>query len=471
MGGPYTDEHRDWDTTFATLETVKECPPPDDFPSPDYERTFRACTEGVPLQAQYKADYPSTAARNSAPLSKDLQQNSDDVDETLRKEEKLSYHIILPRFLWRFFSGIFLSIFRVAYRYGDPKPRLCVDPSTTISPTDIGNVNRHIPDPGVIEDENPTIYYGTALIRYLVWIWNLRISFPEEDILQMTDDISAAFHRVLYHPDLAAAFATVWRQFLVIPVSAIFGSKSSPGTYMWKGEMRSHFSNFADVPQEAMETELIERLVLPPPPTADEVKSFARATSDSLNPGITFRESGEPERRQPSFVDDTGVAHVRDHFVKAAASSVYAAYVVFGQPDEDPTRPPCINPSKWSDEVFHHLQFLGYHIDTRTMMVAWPLDKRAKLSLFLGDILADNGTGPKVTPFSISRVLGLIRHAAPVAPMGSFRSLRLQHLFNDILSKAPSIKQLRRWYQRRSIILPPTITSELRTFCSAITDN
>ncbi|MGL4351796.1 MAG: hypothetical protein ACRCT2_14775, partial [Plesiomonas shigelloides] len=153
------------------------------------------------------------------------------------------------------------------------------------------------------------------------------------------------------------------------------------------------------------------------------------------------------------------------------ASSVYAAYVVFGQPDEDPTRPPCINPSKWSDEVFHHLQFLGYHIDTRTMMVAWPLDKRAKLSLFLGDILANNGTGPKVTPFSISRVLGLIRHAAPVAPMGSFRSLRLQHLFNDVLSKAPSIKQLRRWYQRRSIILPPTITSELRTFRSAITDD
>jgi hypothetical protein len=467
LGGPYTDAHRDWDDTFATLESVRDCPPPDQFPVPDYERTFRACTEGVPLKANYLSDFTSAEKRNSSPLSPDLVQNEGDVDETLRKEEKLSYHILMPRFLWRFFGGLLLSIFRVAYRWGDPKPRLCVDPSTTLAPDDVGNVNRQIPDPGVDEDESPTIFYGTAFMRYLTWIWNLRISYPQEDILQMTDDISAAFHRVLYHPDIAPAFATVWKTYVVLPVSAIFGGRNSPGTYMWKGEMRSHLANFVLLPESAYQESLVTRIVLPPQPTADDIALFSQALPDALNPGIAFRPDGSPERRHPSFVDDTGVAHIRRHFLTAAAASVFSAYVVFGRPEEDPARPPCINPAKWSDNVFHYLQFLGYHIDTRKMTVAWPLDKRAKLSLFLGMIL-DDETTRHVTPHTISRVLGLIRHASPVAPMGSLRSLQLQHHFNDVLSKAPSVKLLRRWYQRKSIQLPDKILLELRLLRSKL---
>jgi hypothetical protein len=470
LGGPYTDSHRNWTDTFAMFETVRDCPPPDKFPTPDFERTYRACTEGVPLKACYISDYASTALRNTTAPSDDLQQNEADVDETLRKEEQLSYHIILPRFLWRFFQGIFLSIFRVAYRFGDPKPRLCVDPSTTLAPSDIGNVNRHIPDPGIDEDENPTIYYGTAFIRYLTWLWNLRITYPNEDIIQMTDDISAAFHRVLYHPDMAPAFATVWKHHLIVPVSAIFGSKSSPGNYMWKGELRSHFANVATIPKSTFAESLISRIALPPPPTSEEAATFGQAHADTLNPGIVIKADGTPERRQPSFVDDTGVAHVRSQFITAAAASVYAAYTMFGHPSEDPTRPPCINPVKWSDTVFHHLQFLGYYIDTRLMLVAWPIDKRKKLAIFLNDILTHTADA-RITPHSVSRVLGLIRHAAPVAPMGTFRSLRLQHLFNDIVAKAPSAKQLRRWYQRKSVQLPPTILQELREFRSHLSDD
>jgi hypothetical protein len=121
------------------------------------------------------------------------------VSENLRKEEQLCYHILLPRFLWRFIYGIQLCLLTFVQRSNDPKGRICVDPSSTLGNSDIGNSNRYIPSPGVLGrfDENPPIFYGTALIRYLTWIWNLRISYPHEDILQQSDDISAAFRRVL----------------------------------------------------------------------------------------------------------------------------------------------------------------------------------------------------------------------------------------------------------------------------------
>jgi len=468
MEGPYTNAHRNWDDAFATFETVRNETPPPHFPNPDYERTLRACTEGVPLRAHYISSFKDCHRRNLKPPSADLLANTADVQETLRKEEKLSYHIALPRFLWRFFPGLFLSLFRVAYRYGDPKPRLCVDPSTKLHPNDTGNVNSRIPDPGVDEDQNPTIYYGTAFTRYLQWIWNLRISYPREDIIQSTDDISAAFHRVLYHPDMGPAFATVWKTWLIIPASAIFGSRSSPGNYMWKGELRAHFANFTRIGQAQLNETLIQRLQLPPPPSPHEIATFAQATKDSLNPGINLLADGTPERRMPSFVDDTGVAHVRGHFLQAAAASVHAAYVMFGHPSEDSLRPPCINPSKWRDEVSHILQFLGYSIDTRRMVVVWPLEKRQKFLNFVDAVLDDHAQRQCASPHSISRVLGLVRHAAVVAPMGISRSLALQHYFNDKLRTAPQGAVLRRWYQRRVIHVPNSIAAELKELRSKV---
>jgi hypothetical protein len=77
LGGPYTDEHRDWEVTFATLETVCDCPLLPEYPIPDFERTFRACTEGVPLKATtpqtWQVASSETKPRYPQTLSKTLQ--------------------------------------------------------------------------------------------------------------------------------------------------------------------------------------------------------------------------------------------------------------------------------------------------------------------------------------------------------------------------------------------------------------
>ena len=102
------------------------------------------------------------------------------------------------------------------------------------------------------------------------------------------------------------------------------------------------------------------------------------------------------------------------------------------------------------------------------MLVAWPVAKREKLRILIDEILAAHDSGVAATPHSISRVLGLIRHAAPVAPMGISRSLRLQFTLNDLLAKAPAVKALRRWYQRKLLRLDQSIINELRFLRSKI---
>ena len=167
LGGPYTDAHRKWSDTFSTVDSLRHHPPPKGYATPDFDRFKRACQEGVPLAGTFHSNYDSCAARNTASLSKAIMANADIINESLRKEEKLSYHILFPRFLWRFIPGVFLSIFRVAWRYLDPKPRLCVNPTTPLYPGDKGNVNQYISNSGIDEDRNPTIHYGDAFDRYL----------------------------------------------------------------------------------------------------------------------------------------------------------------------------------------------------------------------------------------------------------------------------------------------------------------
>ena len=113
------------------------------------------------------------------------------------------------------------------------KGRLCVDPSSHISADDDGAANTNIPPPGTParEDECPAVWYATALSRHLTRIWRLRISHPSKDILQFTDDIHGAFHRLLYHPDASVAFASVFEEFLIVPVGTIFGARNSPSFF------------------------------------------------------------------------------------------------------------------------------------------------------------------------------------------------------------------------------------------------
>jgi hypothetical protein len=96
-----------------------------------------------------------------------------------------------------------------------------------------------------------------------VWIWNTRISHPREEIIQNVDDISCAFHRMLLHPTMGPAFASVFGPLLIIPCGCTFGAGNSPGIYMTHGELRAHLSSTIDF--RGARSDLAENLHMPPP--------------------------------------------------------------------------------------------------------------------------------------------------------------------------------------------------------------
>jgi len=118
---------------------------------------------------------------------------------------------------------------------------ICVDGMNTINDRDDSAPNAQIPKPGTPGqlDENPAIAYGTAFQWFLTWLYNVRLNWPYDDILMLSDNILAAFHQLFYHLWMMPVFASVFKQFLCIPTGTIIGSHNSPGYYILPGKLQA----------------------------------------------------------------------------------------------------------------------------------------------------------------------------------------------------------------------------------------
>jgi hypothetical protein len=467
LGGEYTNDHRDWKSIAQLADLVSNVPVPKGNPPIDVNSAIHIATSGAPIAGHFECKFEDVAKRERYDNHPPLKQAINEVRKKLAKEESLSYQIAFPRFIWAFIYGIFIVPITFVVRRPGEEGRICPDPSNVIHKGDTGNANAYIPDTGIpgAEDENPAVYYGNALIRLLIWIWNLRIAQPYEDILAHIDDISAAYHRILYHPMMGITFAQVFQEFLVIPCGLIFGSKSSPSWYMLPAEVRSHLASAGDFGD--FSSALADELELPPTLTPTEKRQLAQATADSLHQGTMHLEL---PHRHPSFVDDTATANWGDRIIEAVTRSILSAYVIFGFPEEN-RRPPPLNPEKWERVVSAFFKYLGFFIDTRRMMVIWPVEKRTQLKHWL-EIIWLNPEVHTATPKEAAQLLGLIRHGALVCPLGVYLSLRLQFALNDHVSSAGQTKaSCKNWWNRFRFKIKPEVKADCRLLLRTLDEN
>ena len=460
LGGVYTYEHRDFDAVFDLIDMAKTHKVPEGYPPVDYERAYKMFTVGAPVESHFQCSFESALLRERYNNHPQLADVKEQVRTKVNKEERLSYYIVLPRSVWAFIHGLGISPMNFILRRGDEEGRVCLDPtsklpSLTLAPNtviplvgqtsspkikqpkalvivDDGAPNKQLPDTGELgrDDTNPSVYYATAFLRYLTWIWRLRMQYPRSEVILSSDDIAAAFHRLIYHPAIAIAYAMVFEEYVQIPTGLVFGAKNSPSLYMIPAELRAHMAAVSTEFDQIM-TPLAMTIKLPAPLTFLEQMAIQQATPDMHHQAISVAGGDRP----PSFVDDTGNAGIPSQIRTIVNRSLLAAYIIFGFPAES-TNPPVINPKKFPEHVLHSLRFLGFILDTRNMTCEWPYDKRSQLADMLDEYwLSPAHPRPAITPSVASRPLGLIRHGAPVSNMGVYHSLRLQHQVNDLLKR------------------------------------
>jgi hypothetical protein len=226
-----------------------------------------------------------------------------------------------------------------------------IDATTKLTKHDTGGPNHHIPAAGTAgrEDECPPVFYGKAFHRDLTYLWNLRIEFPADDLLQdCSDDVNSAFRRVLYHPDVAAAFSCVFLYFLIIPVGMIFGARNSPSFFCRLAELKAHLGAVGNYKERPVYQIVVETTLVAPPPREF---TFAQAAPDSQHQGLTT--AADDREHHVMFVDDNVCAATREckHATMQAAAG--SACDIFGAPEDD-RRPDCLREDKWDPVASNH---------------------------------------------------------------------------------------------------------------------
>lgn len=162
------------------------------------------------------------------------------VETKFAKEEWKGYHIHYHWWMYYFLFGLMVSQ-SSGHLTKAAKGQICIDCSNG-PPDKCHSVNSFIPKPlnakkpqaDMILDEDacPPIYFEYAFKRVIRRILVcMHITRPTSPILVHADDIDAAFCRILYHPDMAIAFAYFFEDHLIVPVSQVFGGRLCPPYY------------------------------------------------------------------------------------------------------------------------------------------------------------------------------------------------------------------------------------------------
>ena len=204
-------------------------------------------------------------------------------------------------------------------------------------------------------DELPVIC-ACAEIPFMVWLWNLRISYPRKELYIGGTDCHGAFRWDKHNPNLVGMHTSVQAGYAVFNTGGTFGGCTTPSNwdvvaraiiamakYLWLNcsTVVEQAAIYLPTPLE-FETELYE-----------PEGGFSLATPDAIHRGV-FDENGN--RLPPQFdhhVDDACFADIKEYFPRTFAACLIAMYVVIGFPQK------CIPNPLSTDKFEHKISYQG----------------------------------------------------------------------------------------------------------------
>ena len=345
-----------------------------------------------------------------------IHNNVQKVMKVMNKEDRHSFLIPFPRILAWFAPNVMLTPQGLVIK-PPKKDRLVWDGSFMIFYKSVC-VNSMFN----LKDE-PTLAYGSAWQRHINRIWNLRISYPQEEIYLFDDDVKGAFRQVKYNPDVSSVFSFIISLYFFLPTGGTFGAVPSPSNFEPIARARTYLANLLSRKKALVKKhwDIIKLMKFSrKSPTST---TYVQAVADEINIGV-LDEQGNSRTVYSMFVDDSLYAEVHKHMLVAIAASIEALFLLLGFP-QDHLRQNNLSLDKFYESTCSYKRVqLGKEINTRTMMVAISSDRKLKIKKEMTHWHAGRKS------FSILdsvKLLGIVENWAEISPWVRFllSSLRL----------------------------------------------
>ena len=417
LGGKYLGGHRD------VASIVQKLQPHVDQATIDVFQ--RVMTQGCP--AHFNAETSRSNALdylrhgNSSSVSK----HQHLVEKALLKEYRNNYAVPLPHWVSRFLRHIFFTPIHILDKPGRA-PRIVFDALKLHQPSSKSVNTMTSTHTGCEMD----CAYGDVLLRLLTRIWNLRITYPAQDIVLHCNDVKSCFRQLKHHPDIVGAFCHTLLDSLWVPIGLTFGSDFSPAS--WEPVRRTieqlARGLFADTSLRKKHRKYLDKLRWDRSLGSSKRKVFVPAKRDAKNPGV-LDENGVPfPTPHDMFVDDDCYAEIYliARVEQAIAASIEAIFIVLGDSDLLSRQ----DPISW-DKLFEMVisfsnKILGLDINTRQLDVGPPAEF---LQRTISKLQAFHSHRKAFTVSEMTELVGLLGYIA-----SSCRWLRhlLSHLYTSI---------------------------------------
>ena len=295
------------------------------------------------------------------------------VEKSLNKEERNNYTLPFPSWTARFIPNLHVSPSGIIIKPGK-KDRIIFDASFHV------NHSSFAPNDWTHASDEPPIYYGTALLRHLHRIWNLRITYPDDVIYLWDDDVAGAFRLIKYNPHVATAFASIINLRLWIPVGQVFGGNTSAQNFEGVARAREILSEHLSHPSFSS---LIQKhhkildLIQYSHPKKDTL--FVKAAPCSINKGVLDDTGQETNTPHNMFVDDNHIAATKSNIKLAQAASIEGLFRILGFPDTQLRRTPLSDDKYYREKCGPTKIQLGYVIDSCSMTVSFADERFIKI--------------------------------------------------------------------------------------------
>jgi hypothetical protein len=218
IGGPHVAAHRD-----VALVLKKLKPSIDPTILQNLERIFRF---GSPAQCNATASDKNFQAFLQYSNHKTIEQDWCKTEKALSKDNKHGYSLHMDPRLVHFIPHLHLTPQGVV-NLDDPrkKDRPIFDSSFQPQPW------AYAINDWTDKSTEPDLCFPESFTQFLIWIWNLRILYPDKEIYLGDDDAGGAFRHIKYHPNLVSMHAYLIRKTLYMATGQTFGDNTSPSNW------------------------------------------------------------------------------------------------------------------------------------------------------------------------------------------------------------------------------------------------
>jgi hypothetical protein len=306
--------------------------------------------------------------RNGPTIDRKLHQ----VKKNMNKEDKNNFVIPLPHWLARYMKHMFFTPQHILEKPGK-KDRQIFDGSKRYTPTST-SLNMMTSTPLGTEED---CKFGSAREKILQRIYNLRVSYPDKDIIVHANDVKSCFRQVKLHPDIMGAFSYIISDLLYLSCGLPFGTDFSPQNWEPVRQILEILAEklFTDKSLRTKHRQYLDQLVFDRALGSKQGRrTFTKAKRDELNQGVVGSDGKPQDAPHNFYVDDDVYSEMWDleRVEQVVAASIEAVFILLG-PSNLRFRQDPVSFDKVIEMVVSYLnKVLGHIINTRTLTMEPP---------------------------------------------------------------------------------------------------